>query len=47
MNVMSSEEAANIIRAGGGRILDIKANRFHLLRSWGSVRYYVMKAGRS
>jgi SAM-dependent methyltransferase len=45
MNVMSSKEAATILAAGGGRIVDIKPNRFHLLRPWGSVRYYVMKAG--
>jgi hypothetical protein len=44
MNVMSAEEAASILAAGGGRIVDIKPNRFHLLRAWGSVRYYVMKA---
>jgi SAM-dependent methyltransferase len=44
MNVMSSEEAAGILAASGGRIVDIKPNRFYLLRPWGSVRYYVKRA---
>jgi SAM-dependent methyltransferase len=43
MNVMSPEEAASILGLAGGRIVDIKPNRFYLLQQWGSVRYYVMK----
>jgi SAM-dependent methyltransferase len=42
MNVMSPEEAASILGPAGGHIVDIKPNRFYLLRPWGSVRYYVI-----
>jgi hypothetical protein len=44
MNSMSPKDAAGILAASGGRIIDIKPNRFYLLRPWGSVRYYVMRA---
>jgi len=44
MNVMSPEEVGVILGASGGRIVDVKPNRFYLLQPWGSVRYYVMKA---
>jgi len=36
-------EVAVILAAWGGRIVDVKPNRFYLLQPWGSVRYYVMK----
>jgi hypothetical protein len=44
MNVMSPADTASILTPAGGRVVDVKPNRFYLLRQWGSVRYYVMKA---
>jgi SAM-dependent methyltransferase len=45
MNVMKPDQTASILAAGGGRIVNMKPNRFYLLKPWGSVRYYVMKVG--